>query len=438
MKNKDFKQLFAPTNSPLTKQNQVQKWKVLIVDDVEDIHTVIRLALGGFFYKKKSIEFIDAYSGTEAKKMLQENPDISLILLDVVMETDNAGLELVKYIRETIQNQFIQIVLWTGQPGKAPKKEVIISYDINDYKTKTELNDDNIFTVVLASLRTFDAITTVESYRQNLEEKVKDRTKEVVQQKKKITDSIKYALHIQNALLPSHKSIEKLTKDYFIYYKPKDIVSGDFYWCTENNDKLYFAAADCTGHGVPGAFMSMIGNTLLNEIIQEHKLSKPSQILKKLNECVKYMLNQGGAKNEANEDGMDITLCCYDKNKRNLTVACANHTAFFIQNNIFSTIEGDPFSIGGIFAVKPNQEFTDHSFSLNDPCKIYMFSDGYKDQFGGEKTRKFSSKRFLDLISSMYKKEFKKQYELIDKTFNNWKGNYKQIDDVMVIGLKII
>ncbi len=176
---------------PSTKPKEA--WKVLVVDDEEDVHSVTRMALKGFIFQDRKIEFLDTYSARESQKVIRKNPDIAVILLDVVMETNNAGLELVKYIRDKAGNHFTQIILRTGYPGQAPEREVIVSYEINDYKTKTELTAFKLFTVVLASLRAYDSVMKLESLRQGLEEKVRERTAEIAQknikleqQKKKI------------------------------------------------------------------------------------------------------------------------------------------------------------------------------------------------------------------------------------------------------------
>jgi CheY-like chemotaxis protein len=158
-----------------------EKWKVLVVDDEEDIHLVTRLALKGFSYLGKEIEFLGTFSGKESREVLQKHPDIAVILLDVVMETNTAGLELVKYIRDKLKYRYTQIVLRTGHPGYAPEREVIVTYEINDYKTKTELTSFKLFTLVLSSLRAYDAITRLEALRSGLEEKVKERTAELDQ-----------------------------------------------------------------------------------------------------------------------------------------------------------------------------------------------------------------------------------------------------------------
>ncbi|UCG28497.1 MAG: hypothetical protein JSV24_03810, partial [Bacteroidales bacterium] len=157
-------------------KEQGERWKVLVVDDEEDIHSVTRMALKGFTYQGKEIDFLDTYSARDSKALLKENPDIAVILLDVVMETNTAGLDLVKYIRDKLGNKFTQIILRTGYPGYAPEREVIVSYDINDYKTKTELTSFKLFTLILASLRAYKSITELEELRQDLEEKVRERT----------------------------------------------------------------------------------------------------------------------------------------------------------------------------------------------------------------------------------------------------------------------
>ncbi len=164
-------------------------WKVLVVDDESDVHTVTKLALDGFELQKRNIEFLDAYSAEEAKKIMKDHPDIAIVLLDVVMESSQAGLDLVRYIRDDLGNTFTRIILRTGQPGEAPEKDVVKTYQINDYKTKTELTSDKLYTAVLASLRTYEAMVTIYAYRMNLERKVKERTMELEKSLKELQDA---------------------------------------------------------------------------------------------------------------------------------------------------------------------------------------------------------------------------------------------------------
>ncbi len=206
--NNDLERILEPVDDFVLEETENENstsdaWKVLVVDDEKDIHTVVKLALHGFNFRGRSLQFIDAYSAEEAQQYLEHHKDIALLLLDVVMESEQAGLELVRFIRNQLNNEFIRIVLWTGQPGQAPEKEVILQYEINDYRTKTELTSDKLFTVVLSGLRNYEAINTIENYRQHLEAKVLERTAELRDK--------------QNELEQQRNQLEKLnaTKDKF-------------------------------------------------------------------------------------------------------------------------------------------------------------------------------------------------------------------------------
>lgn len=441
-----FDSLFA-SEDPASKvvEEAGSRWKVLIVDDEDDIHSVIKLSLDGFVFDGKRIQFVDAYSAHEAQEVLKQHTDIAVILLDVVMETDDAGLNFVKYIREELKNNFIRIVLWTGQPGHAPKKEVVMSYEINDYKTKTDLTDENIFTAVLASIRSYDAMMVIENFRQSLEQRVVERTKTIEEQKNKITDSINYARKIQESILPSEKIFKEHFPNSFIFFRPKDIVSGDFYWFSKpdtdewgkTNEKLFIAAADCTGHGVPGAFMSMIGNTLLSEIVNSKKIFKPSDILQELNRGIIESLNQDANREDAQSDGMDITLCQIDPRAGTIEIACANHIVFVVSKDNIQMIEGDIYSIGGLFSILQKPKFTNHKLKIEEDTSIYMFSDGFQDQFGGEKNQKFMLTRFKDLLFSIKHLHMNEQLAILNNTHDQWKGANRQIDDILVMGIKL-
>lgn len=440
-----FDSLFAEESPEQEVHDSGLRWKILIVDDEEDIHSVIKLSLDNFIFENRKIQFLDAYSGEQAREILMQHDDIALVLLDVVMETDHAGLNFVKFIRETIKNHFIRIVLWTGQPGHAPKKEVVMLYEINDYKTKTDLTDDNIFTAVLSSIRSYNSMMIIEGYRQSLEEKVKERTKTIEEQKNKITDSITYARKIQESLLPSERLIKQYFPESFVFYRPKDIVSGDFYWIAcpstdekgNRNEKIFIAAADCTGHGVPGAFMSMIGKTLLGEIVNTKKIFKPSDILQELNKGIIESLNQDTDKEDIQSDGMDITVCQIDYNAKTVEFSCANHIVFIVKGDTIEMVEGDIYSIGGLFTILQKPTFSNHNIAIEDEMSIYLFSDGFQDQFGGEKGQKFMLNRFKELVFSIRHLPMEEQRNILRETHEKWRGNTRQIDDVLVIGIKL-
>jgi serine phosphatase RsbU (regulator of sigma subunit) len=271
----------------------------------------------------------------------------------------------------------------------------------------------------------------------NLENKVKKRTIELNLQKKKITDSIEYALQIQKAILPSEDVIKEISEEFFIYYNPKDIVSGDFYWFSKSNDDLFFATVDCTGHGVPGGFMSMIGNTLLNELVVHDKVLQPAKILDAMHSKLRFILNQSEKDTGANTDGMEVCIIKFDKQNQLLTIASAMHSVLLMEDNEFIHIKGDPNEIGGIYRHTDDIRFTEKTVKYKKGSMLYTYSDGYMDQFGGSKNQKFSFKRFEKLLFHIKDLSMEKQKQNLETIFKDWKGSYKQIDDVTIIGFRL-
>jgi len=258
-----------------------------------------------------------------------------------------------------------------------------------------------------------------------------------LKQKQEITDSIQYAQRIQEAVLPDKKMFVQDIEDYFIYFKPKDIVSGDFYWMTRFNDKLIVAAADCTGHGVPGAFMSMLGVTFLNEIINKDRISEPGKILDKLRAKIIDSLHQTDGESK---DGMDMAISVIDTKKQEIQYAGAYNPLYLIpadENNEYkiNKINADRMPIG--IHLKMDDDFTNHIIKYNKGDSIYMFSDGYMDQFGGENGRKLKSRKFQELLITIQDKTMGEQKEILDKFLNKWKGDLEQLDDIIIIGLKL-
>ncbi|MBW8051952.1 MAG: SpoIIE family protein phosphatase [Cytophagales bacterium] len=284
-----------------------------------------------------------------------------------------------------------------------------------------------------------------------LEEKVqirtvqlKEKNEEIEKKNQAITASINYAKRIQESILPLKENILKVLPYSFILYKPKDIVSGDFYWWSSKNGRTLIAAVDCTGHGVPGAFMSMIGNTLLNDIVNVKNIISPAPILDELHTDIKTLLHQD-EKDALSPDGMDISLCSIDMEKHEIQFAGAIHHLCIVRNvaridnptkPFIEDIESDPFSIGGMEIKAGKTNFTNHTFQMQKNETMYLFSDGFEDQFGGEDNKKFSSERFKKLLLDIHQLEMTKQEEVLNQTFEEWKGNAKQVDDVVVIGIR--
>jgi serine phosphatase RsbU (regulator of sigma subunit) len=280
----------------------------------------------------------------------------------------------------------------------------------------------------------------LENQKSELEIKVVERTQEVWQQKevietknKEITDSLIYAKRIQSAILPDIKLIYEALKQSFIFYLPKDIVSGDFYGFAQKNEKVLIAAADCTGHGVAGAFMSMIGSSLLNQIINEKKITDPALILDKLNEGIIQSLKQ---KDSESNDGMDISICTFDFKNYSLQFAGANRPLWLIRNNELLAYKPNKFPIGGL-QILHDEKFKQHEIKLQQNDSIYIFSDGFADQFGGEKGKKMMSKNFRELLLSIQSFSMREQENHLKDHFEKWKRNYEQVDDVLVIGIRV-
>jgi serine phosphatase RsbU (regulator of sigma subunit) len=287
---------------------------------------------------------------------------------------------------------------------------------------------------LLSSLRAKDELI------HKLDHLVNEKTTEVRKQKeeieeknKDITASITYAQRIQRAILPPVSQMKGLLGQHFILYKPKDIVSGDFYWVEQSGDATLFAAVDCTGHGVPGAFMSIVGHNILTQVVFEKKINSPALILDRLNEEVNRTLRQRG--NAEVKDGMDIALCSLDREKNKLYFSGANNPLYFIRRGELKEIKGDKFPIGETEPGNKNN-FTQHELDLLKGDSIYIFSDGYADQFGGPKGKKFKYKQLQELLLSIQQHTMDEQLLILEKTINDWKGDLEQVDDILVIGLR--
>ena len=277
----------------------------------------------------------------------------------------------------------------------------------------------------------------IESQKEELETRrdlAENQRDEITAQQKELTDSIKYASRIQSSLMPGSELFKKSFSDYFILNKPKDIVSGDFYWISEIGSETVVAVVDCTGHGVPGAFMSMLGIGLLNEIVNEKNIVQPNLILNNLRDRVIKSLTQSGGDNET-MDGMDIALITLDRENFTLQYSGANNPLIKIRNNNLSEIRGDRMPVGSYLVI--DKPFTNHEIEIKANDSIYLFSDGYKDQYGWRSNRKLKHNKFLELLQSIQNVPMKAQKILLENNLKNWMGDLEQIDDIMVVGMQI-
>jgi serine phosphatase RsbU (regulator of sigma subunit) len=250
---------------------------------------------------------------------------------------------------------------------------------------------------------------------------------------KNITDSLVYAQRIQEALLPSEGYFRSHFTDSFIFFKPKDIVSGDFFWIGEKGDKVFVVAADCTGHGVPGALMSMIGLEIIEKTINDDNIELPSQILGVLNKGLEKTFSREKNIGTIIRDGMDIGLCVIDKKQKRLTYAGAFFPLYLIRNDSLIEIKGDKIIIG----MNPDRvTYNDSEVDLREDDILYIFSDGYVDQFGGSENKKFMYRRFRYLLLTIHHFPVNDQKAILEENIKTWIGRNEQIDDIMVIGFR--
>jgi serine phosphatase RsbU (regulator of sigma subunit) len=310
-----------------------------------------------------------------------------------------------------------------------------------------------VFLVMLFRLFNQKKKANLQLEQQN--EEIKFQHDLISEQKKEITDSIHYARRIQTAILPPVDDLMGIVKDMFILYKPRDIVSGDFYWVTRKENTVVIAVADCTGHGVPGAFMSMLGVSFLNEIVNkrkhisndnENQMMNAADILNQLRESVIKSLHQTGKYGES-KDGMDIALCVYNDDNKQLQFAGANNPMYIVQNldnKAIEEIKADKMPIG-IYYSEELEPFTNKQFKIQGGETIYLFSDGLADQFGGPDGKKYKYKQLKDNLLANINEPMEKQKELLDNSIVGWMNcvnkdtntHYEQIDDILIIGFRL-
>lgn len=280
-----------------------------------------------------------------------------------------------------------------------------------------------------------------------LEMKVLERTEEVVRQKEEVerqsrkvvelynnvTDSIRYAKRLQESILPPEKRMNELLPESFVYFRPKDIVSGDFYWLDQADGKVVVAAVDCTGHGVPGAFMSLIGHNGLNQVVKDRGRTRPAEILFELNRIAYDALHKDREQGLV-RDGMDLALCSWDKKSMQLEFAGANNPLYVVRRGDVLQFAGNKNAIGSMEL--GSDAFTDHRVQLEKGDMVYAFSDGYADQFGGAKGKKYMYRRFRELLLTISEHPAQRQRALMHEEFNRWRGAHEQVDDILVMGFR--
>lgn len=265
-------------------------------------------------------------------------------------------------------------------------------------------------------------------------EQIQEQHRNIEEKNREITDSIQYAKRIQFSVLPSEKLLKSYLKNSFVFYQPKDIVSGDFYWFTRKEDLLFFAVADCTGHGVPGALMSMLGTSFLNQVVQEKNILSPPEILKELHRAILATLNENLEQRDS-KDGMDIALVCIDTQKSKLTFTGAGRPLYMVKQNQLQIVKADKMSIGGIYELN-EMHYSKNEFHIEAGTSIYIFSDGVPDQFGGPDKKKLMVKRVQEWILNNHHLPVEEQKVKFTLFMQNWMKDTEQIDDLTFAGIR--
>ncbi|MBL4593076.1 MAG: tetratricopeptide repeat protein [Flavobacteriales bacterium] len=414
-------------------------------------------------YKKAKKHAIKSYSLAKkigSPKMIRD-ASYGLSKIYVIENNGMKALELYKesmLMRDSLNNESTQKATAQQQAKYEYEKQKVLDDAAHDKLLAIEQEEkekQQILTgatagglglVILFLIFVFNRLRVTKKQKRVIEEQKREveQQKEVVElahsqlaeKNQEIMDSITYAKRIQNAILPPAKVVKEYLQESFILYKPKDIVAGDFYWLESvapisNNKetKVLFAAADCTGHGVPGAMVSVVCNNALNRSVREHGLTDPGKILDKTREIV---IEEFEKSDEEVKDGMDIAICSLEGNT--LKYAGAHNPLWIVRNGEILETKANKQPIGQFDNPEP---YTTHTFELQKGDAIYIFSDGYVDQFGGEKGKKFKARAFRELLLSIQDKKMEEQKTIIDESFETWRGNLEQIDDVCIIGVRI-
>ncbi|MBN1250667.1 MAG: SpoIIE family protein phosphatase [Bacteroidales bacterium] len=458
---------FCKTKSGILIFGGINGFNVFDPNKMKDNLNKPSVVITGFKISNQDIEFDTTISEKKLINLTYKQNDISFdfVALDYIFpEKNQYKYKLVGYDKDWIYSKYQRQAKYTNlSPGKYIFKVIGSNNDEiwNNEGTSIQVIiepalwqrlwfkiSSALIIISLIFLWFYLRIRRIKKQNEILEKQVELRTAEVVaqkeqieehlheieEQKREITDSIIYAKRIQTAALPVSEYINQIAPEHFVLFKPKDIVSGDFYWVGEKNEKIIIAAADCTGHGVPGAFMSMLGISFLNKIVNEKGFVEPDVILNRLRNNVIQALKQHAKEDEPN-DGMDIALCTIDYKKMKLQFAGSNNPLYIIRNNKkVEVIKGDKMPIA--FHDNMNKfKLTEIDIKKGDV--FYIFSDGYADQFGGPRYRKFMYKPFRELLQQISEKPMEEQKDILNTKIEEWKGSTNQVDDIIVFGLRI-
>jgi serine phosphatase RsbU (regulator of sigma subunit) len=379
------------------------------------------------------------YTATSCRAGLEimEQKTIQLVITDQRM-ADMSGIEFLEMILSLYPDSMRMVMTEPSDKDsiiQAFNRGNIFRYVPKPWNSEDlKLSIDSAMEVYNLKIQNRNLINYLEDAKLNLEQKVMERTREIEQQRLKITDSIQYASRIQKALMFPSELQEKLMPPHFILNKPKDIVSGDYFWVSNKNDRLIIAVADCTGHGVPGAFMSILGINLLNGIVNNLKTPRANDILNELRDQIIKALGQTGKRDEARE-GMEMALCVVDFEHSIVQFSGAFRPMYLIREGDLIVINGDRMPIGIYEEVKVS--FSNKEIPFKEHDILYLFTDGYVDQIGGLQRKTFKSVRFKKLLKEICHLPLKEQQSILREEHEIWRSGQEQIDDILILGVEL-
>lgn len=370
------------------------------------------------------------------EEIVTQSPDVIIFDIDYPKKQSDENLNLIIKILRIKQIPII-VISETNDYQKAYKAGAI-NFIQKPYNEITLISN---FITATHLISVLDSINTKEEEIEEKDKKIRLQIENELKQReiiigknKEIMADIRYASRIQQAILPNIDFINNTIDEYFILHQPKSHVSGDFYWVSSLGSKKIVAVGDCTGHGLSGALMHILGSVYLNEIVSKGNFTTASEILEQLRDNIMKSLNQTGESGEA-QDGLDIALCIIDCENKELQFAGANNPLYILKKGNLTEIKGNRMPVG--IHINFDKPFTNHLVHLESNAIIYLFSDGYADQFGGPKGKKFRYKQFKELLLKISNEPMNIQKEILNNTHDKWRGSTEQIDDILVFGIKI-
>ncbi len=406
------------------------KYPILYIDDEENN----LISFKSTFRREYNIHV--ATSGQQGLEIMEQN-EIHLVITDQRM-AEMTGVEFLGKVMFLYPDCMRMIM--TGFSDMDAIIQAINKGNIYRYIAKPwnreelKITIDSAFEVYNLKSQNKHLIEDLKEANLNLEQKVKERTRQIEQQSRNITDSIHYASRIQTALMLPSEELDRLLPSHFILNKPKDIVSGDYYWVSHKDNRIIVAVADCTGHGVPGAFMSIMGINLLNEIVSKTGTLRANEVLNELRDHLIKSLGQTGHRYEA-KDGMEMALCVVDMESKQLQFSGAFRPMYLLRKEELIETKGDRMPIG--IYNEEEVSFTNKEIQIQDNDVFYLFTDGYVDQIGGPNKKTFKSRNFKKLLKDIYQRPLKEQKAILEKEHKTWRSDMEQIDDIMIMGVKL-